>query len=277
MKPIITNNFKKINNIVLFPHRLGQKKLGVEQTPRIIENYLHPIKNTFFDVACKGNLYKNLNYLHQTNKLIESPKINIGGDHSMAIGSVSSSIIKYPNLKLIWIDAHADINTYETSETKNYHGMPLSFLTNLDKYHEFNFIKNTIPLQNILYIGIRDLDSYEKYIIKKHNMNVLTVSDIRYSLQDSLKKITNFINRNPIHISLDVDSMDPSVLPCTGTPVYNGFYLNEIINIIHTLKKENIVNIDFTELNLVLGTIENSKTCLMNSLTILNELTDIHP
>ena len=76
----------------------------------------------------------------------------------MAISTVDSSLNKYKDLKVIWIDAHPDINSFKSSKTKNFHGMPLSFLTGMDYNPKFNFIKNILPIKNILYIGIRKIN-----------------------------------------------------------------------------------------------------------------------
>ena len=253
-----------------------KKKPGVANTPHIIKNILHPSRNIFFNIPCKKNLYSNLDHLYKINNSIPTPKINIGGDHSMALGTVVSSLCRYPNMKLIWIDAHPDINTYEKSASGNFHGMPLSFLTNLENQKKFPFIQNYLPFKNILYIGIRDIDPFEKEIIEKYNINLLTVSEIQNSLSSSLKKITSFIDNSPIHISLDVDGLDPSIIPCTGTPVKGGFNLSEILDIISILKRENIINMDFAELNLELGNQSEKIKSLDNSLTILNEFVQLN-
>ena len=68
--------------------------------------------------------------------------INIGGDHSMSIATIASTLNKYPNTKVIYFDAHADLNTYKSSKSKHYHGMPLSFITGIDHHKKFSFIKN---------------------------------------------------------------------------------------------------------------------------------------
>ena len=138
------------------------------------------------------------------------------------------------------------------------------------------YIKNYIPFKNIMYIGIRDIDPFEKEIIEKYNINLLTVSEIQNSLSSSLKKITSFIDNSPIHISMDVDSLDPSIIPCTGTPVEGGFMLSEVLDIVSILKRENIINMDFTELNLELGNKSEKIKSLDNSLTILNEFVHLN-
>ena len=123
--------------LIYFPHRLGQTKFGVEKTP---DYFKRMTLNPFVDVQCSNNLrfkqenlIKNLRNLYTVNSRIGGEKINIGGDHSMAIATVADSLnrVKQNDLKLLWFDAHPDINTYNASETKNYHGMPLAYLSGL--------------------------------------------------------------------------------------------------------------------------------------------------
>ena len=100
-------------------------------------NNFHNLENKL--KGKKGQIV-NLEILYQTNKSISGKRINIGGDHSMAIASVADSLQKYNDLKVIWIDAHPDINTRKSSSTQNYHGMPLAFLSGLDVYPELDYL-----------------------------------------------------------------------------------------------------------------------------------------
>ena len=164
----------KIINI----HRDGQKKLGVDKTPFFLKPlFRHDSK--IINTPVNSDLHTNIYNLYQKNVLTNGRRVNIGGDHSMSIATVSDSIRRYPNLKLIWMDAHADINTYNESTTKNYHGMPLSILTGIEKNPSLKFIKTNINLKNILYIGLRDIDLFEQKIITNNNMNVITIDDIQ--------------------------------------------------------------------------------------------------
>jgi arginase len=243
-----------LKNIILFPHKLGQLKNGVEKTPKLLNCLLKNKNNNFYYVKCGStNMYSNLLNLYNMNDKINEPKINIGGDHSMSIATVANSLNKNKDLKVIWFDAHADINTRQSSLTNNYHGMGLSFLTGLDKDKKFNYIDKLLPFKNLLYIGVRDVDKFEQNIINEHNLNIITVNNIRNDLDKSIKQINNFIGNNKIHISFDVDVMDPSVVYSTGTPVDNGLLLDETIEIFNKLNDKNLVNMDLTELNLNIG------------------------
>ena len=106
-------------NVVLFLHKEGQKKIGVDKAPLLIKKNIN--SKNLYKIRSMNNIYKNLENLYDNNKSINEPILNIGGDHSMAISTVADSLNKHKNLKLIWIDAHCDINTYQSSITKNFH------------------------------------------------------------------------------------------------------------------------------------------------------------
>tara|TARA_B100001758_G_scaffold246851_1_gene262992 strand:- start:1086 stop:1877 length:792 start_codon:yes stop_codon:yes gene_type:complete len=242
-------------NIILFPHRAGQKRPGVDKTPYFIKSLLHPHCKVI-DTPVKSDLQTNLYNLYQKNVLTTGPRVNIGGDHSMSIATVADSIRRYPNLKLIWMDAHADINTYDKSTTKNFHGMPLSILTGIEKDPSLNFIKQYINPSNILYVGIRDIDPFELDIIRKYNMKVITIEDMHNNNNNVWGRISEFIGDNPVHFSFDVDVLDPSIMPSTGTSVEHGLQLEPCKYIVDNMIRKQMVSIDLTELNLTVGHIE---------------------
>ena len=162
------------NRIVYFPHKLGQLKDGVNKTPLIMKNFFWR-DCASFELEDSNDLFCNLQNLFKINNSFKEKRINIGGDHSISIATVAHTFNNFPKSKVIWVDAHADINTYHSSISKNYHGMPLSFLTGLCKSENFDFIKNYVPFENILYFGVRDLDSFEKFIIRERNIDLITI------------------------------------------------------------------------------------------------------
>ena len=192
-------------NIILFFHSLGQTKLGAEQAPRYLNKYINRKKHIIHKVGNTGNMYKNINNLYVKNSNIAGKLINIGGDHSMAIATIADTLNKHANAKVIYFDAHADINTFKSSNSKHYHGMPLSFITGLDSDKRFPFIKNKLPFENILYIGSRCWDLFEIDEVYKKNIKFLTPDDINDNFKDSLAKILDFVGDSPIHVSFDVD------------------------------------------------------------------------
>ena len=157
---VVEHKFKKI---VLYPESLGQNKPGVDKTPSKFSKLINHKDHSFIKTKMTNNLYKNLINLYNVNKAIKGRKINIGGDHSMAIATMADTLNQHPNAKVIYFDAHGDINTYESALAKNYHAMPLSFITGLDKdaNNDFPFIKHKLNLSNLLFVGTRCLDPFE--------------------------------------------------------------------------------------------------------------------
>jgi arginase len=251
--------------IILFPHSLGQTKLGTEKAPKYLSKYINKKTHTIKKVKNTGNLFKNIEDLYKANNNSTGKIINIGGDHSMSIATIADTLNKYPNAKVVYFDAHADINTYKSSKSKHYHGMPLSFVTGLDSNPHFSFIKNKLPFENILYIGSRCWDPFEVDTVYKKNIKFLTPDEINKNFTESLNKILNFVGDGPVHVSFDVDSIDPKYIPSTGTPVKNGIELSKAITILDKLNSGNIVNFDITELNMKLGKHEEGKKSGINT------------
>lgn len=175
----------------------------------------------------------------------------LGGDHSVSSSSVLASLVKYPDLEVIWVDAHPDINTYSSSWSGNRHGCPLSICTGLEQEHWGS--RMNIPdldFSKITYCGIRDIDDFEAATIKENNIRVLNVKDtIEY-----IKTVNK-----PMHISFDVDALDPSILDSTGTPVPEGLTIEEVRNIIvAALDTDDLVSLDVVEFNTMLGDKDDS-------------------
>lgn len=264
-------NKTDINNFILFQSSLGQTRDGVELSPSYIVNHIKRKKHRIINqVSITHDMFENINSLYTTNSHIRGPRINIGGDHTMAIATIAHSLNNYDDLKVIYFDAHADINTLEKSESKHYHGMPLSFVTGLDDDKKFRFIKNKLKFENLLYIGSRCLDKFEVDEIYKQNIKYLTSDDINNNYEDSINKIVDFVGNSPLHISFDVDAIDPEYIPSTGTPVKNGVDLQTAINTLDVLRTKKLVSLDITELNLKLGTSSESKKSIKNTLRLFN-------
>lgn len=254
---------------ILYPCSLGQLKKGVSNTPNILKRFVDP-KNVY-NVNCTNNIYKNLNRLYIKNSKLRGKRINIGGDHSMSIATVGYSLNKVYNLKVIWFDAHPDINTSYSTSTNNIHGMPLGFLTGLDYNPYFHFIKNFIKFENILYIGLRDIDKFEKNILNICKIKSITCDEVNNNPEIALLKINQFINSDSFHLSFDVDCMDPSVIKSTGTPVNNGIKLQPMKMILNDLmNKNNMINMDITELNMDIGSLDEKKKSLTSLLHLID-------
>lgn len=260
-------------NIVMFPSRLGQPLYGVEQTPKLLRLFLNK-DNRFYNIKSTKRLDQNLFNLYSQLHNMDEKRIVLGGDHSMSIATVADSLNRNPKTKVLWIDAHADINTPQASVSKNVHGMPLAFLTGLATQHEllnYTFIKNKLDFQNLMYIGLRDIDPFEKMILEEKNINVITVNELETNFDKTLLEIEKFISYDDIHISFDVDSLDPKVLPCTGTKADQGISLHSAKHIMDFLNRYHIMNMDVTELNLNIGDKDDKITSLQNLFYILEK------
>mmetsp|Transcript_30498 Transcript_30498/g.41476 ORF Transcript_30498/g.41476 Transcript_30498/m.41476 type:complete len:211 (-) Transcript_30498:157-789(-) len=170
----------------------------------------------------------------------------LGGDHSVSSSSVLASMHKHPKLKVIWIDAHPDIHTYNSSVSGNTHGMPLSIATGLEKKHwasRMNLRK--LDFEDLVYVGIRDIDEFEGQTIKENNIKHYSVDQVL----DYIRKVDE-----PIHISFDIDALDPSYVSSTGTRVANGLHPDEVrIMIEEACVDEKLVSLDVVEFNGELG------------------------
>ena len=257
--------------IILFPHNLGQTKTGTEKAPAQLNKFINNKKHKITRVKNTGDLFTNINDLYAANAKLKGPIINIGGDHSMAIATIADTLNKYPDAKVVYFDAHADINTYERSNSKHYHGMPLSFVTGIDKDDRFSFIKNKLPFKNLLYIGSRCWDLFEVDEVYKKNIKFLTPDKINNNYEESLNKIMDFVGNSPVHVSFDVDSIDPKYIPSTGTPVKNGVKLDNAIKILDNLNSTNIVNMDITELNTSLGSAKDGDKSVKNTAALFHK------
>ncbi|KAF3923228.1 Arginase-1 [Orbilia brochopaga] len=185
--------------------------------------------------------------------------LTLGGDHSIAIGSISGVArgirerLDKP-LAVIWVDAHADINTFQTSPSGNVHGMPVAFLTGLCKHDIFSWLKDEhlIPLTKLVYIGLRDVDSGEKKILRENKIKAFSMHDIdRHGIGKVIDMALEYIGDDiPIHLSFDVDALDPVHAPSTGTPVRGGLTLREGDFICESLHETGrLVGMDLVEVN----------------------------
>jgi len=203
----------------------------------------------------------NTNLAHQVYNALASGNfpLVVGGDHSLGLGSISGASRFHKNLGVVWIDAHGDINTHETSHSGNIHGMPLAAamgigsedLTNV--YYKGSKIKS----ENIFIVGARDLDAGEVELIKEKNLNVYTSEDVRNrGIESIMEEINDKLRANQVdavHISFDIDSLDSELVPGTGTPVGDGMTLEQVKYTLKYLMETKLVkSMDVAELNTLL-------------------------
>lgn len=271
-------------SLIGMPLFYGCDRLGVEKGPEVLrqsniktifeEN--HTVKD-LGDIEVQAvdpsNKYLNnskMKYLDQVidantklaNKVYESLQMNnlpfvIGGDHSLALGSLAG-VSKYYNgdLAVIWIDAHGDINTHETSPTGNIHGMPLAASMGIGYEKLTQILTDNIKVkpENVFILACRDLDKGELDLIEKLDINVWNIDTIKSkSAKTVVEEVLALIEKkgiSNIHLSYDIDCLDPEYVPGTGTPVDNGLTFDESSTILKGLFNTSLIRaIDFVEFN----------------------------
>ncbi len=257
-------------SIIGFPMDLGADRRGVDMGPSAlrIAGLQTKLEELGYKVEDNGDIkieimekqkiknpkLKYLDEIIKTSKLLADKvervlekgdfPICIGGDHSMALGTISGIASyckkKKQTLGVIWIDAHSDMNTDETSPSGNIHGMPLAALLGLGCDELVNFLGYSpkILAENCALIGIRSVDEAEKINIKKLKIPIYTMNDIdKLGIHRIIAKVLKqFLEKvDHIHISFDVDSVDPSVAPGVGTPVSGGLSYREAHLLMETI------------------------------------------
>ncbi len=205
----------------------------------------------------------------------------LGGDHSIAVGSISGVAAHFrkeekKQVGFIWLDAHGDMNTPESSPSGNVHGMPLASIMGYGppELVELMGFKPKVEPQNIVLVGIRDLDSQEKKLVKKSGVHVLTMRDIdergmREVMSDALKYAMD--DTDGIAVSLDMDFVDPSDAPGVGTPVRGGVTYREAHLAMEMIAdSEAMVSLEIVEINPVID--EHNRTALLGVELVLSGL-----
>jgi arginase len=180
----------------------------------------------------------------------------LGGDHSIAVGTVAAVSGGDP-IGLIWIDAHGDFNTPETSPSGNIHGMPLAALIGEGHPSLVNVGRPGMKVhpENVVLIGQRDLDPTEKKRLKKSGITVFTMRDIDEQGISSVanKAIMKFAHLKRIHLTVDMDALDPVEAPGVGTPVPGGISYREAHLLMEILADSGkVASMDLVEVNPIL-------------------------
>ncbi len=180
----------------------------------------------------------------------------LGGDHSIAVGTIGGVTHDAP-AGVLWIDAHGDFNTPETSPSGNLHGMPLAALMGLGapELVELGRPGPKLTAPDVVLIGIRDLDSEERKLLKKSGVSIYTMREIdeRGIAEVAREALRQLRHHNRLHVSLDMDSLDPVEAPGVGTPVPGGLTYREahlLMEIIADTGK--VGSIDVVEINPIL-------------------------
>jgi len=213
----------------------------------------------------KDNKRKNLKKLNEFNeklynivlKSIDDGKFPfvIGGDHSLVIASALASIKKNNSLGIIWIDAHGDFNTFDTTMTGNIHGLPLAAIAGYEKRELVSFHNgNHYRYENTVIVGGRDIDPLEVENLKDAGVKVFTTEDIR---KDGMEKVMEEAIRiasngtEGIHMSYDLDVIDPKLAPGVSIPAVDGINLDEAYEAVDMIikHKDKVKSLDLVEYN----------------------------
>lgn len=266
-----------INGARLGPIELT-KNLKNSNINNIFTLQYHDIRKDTSNCNKRKNLDEINKFNEQLYSLISSSldnhklPITIGGDHSLAIATALASIKKYNNMGIIWFDSHGDFNTFDTTISGNIHGLPLAVITNYEKkylsdFHSGNFYNP----QNTVIVGARDIDTLEIENLKEAGVTIFSTDDVKKQGADVVTRKAFEIassNTNGVHISYDIDLIDPEVAPGVSIPAVNGINIEEAFLIVQTIiKKKNLVkSIDIVEYNPTLDIDNKTKNIALNIL-----------
>ncbi|MFY4776626.1 arginase [Metabacillus sp. RGM 3146] len=283
----MTNNI----SIIGVPMDLGQTRRGVDMGPSAIRyaGIIELLERLDYKIEDLGDIQigkrernnhepnhklKNLKAVAEASEQLASKVDEVissgsfplvfGGDHSIAIGTLAGVSKHYENLGVIWYDAHGDLNTEETSPSGNIHGMPLAVSLGLGD-SSLTGIAGSSPKirpENVVIIGARSLDEGERELIKEHGIKVFTMHEIdRMGMAAVIEETISYLKdkTDGVHLSLDLDGLDPLDAPGVGTPVIGGISYRESHLAMEMLAEANMItSAEFVEVNPILD--ERNKT-----------------
>ncbi len=221
----------------------------------------------------------------------------LSGDHSTAIGTIAGIKTAFPSLEMgvVWFDAHTDIHSPFTTHSGNMHGMPLSAATHLDNtqyqrqtltayektlWNEIKSLGPTKPLvelENVVFVGIRDMEQEEQNLVKSRDCLILDAEYVQaQTTTELLNKTKNHLRHcDVIYLSFDIDCLDKSLVPGTGTPVDHGPDAQKVMELVSQLSMwDRIACFELSEVNPILDpsgkTLDISTKIARNALSFLN-------
>ncbi|RMG65525.1 MAG: arginase [Calditrichaeota bacterium] len=266
--------------IIGVPMDLGQSRRGVDMGPSAVRyaGLLERIRRLGFAVEDLGNVEVSvrdtlpaeggLAYLpsivHTCNLVAEQGRQSIadgkmpvflGGDHSIAMGTVAG-VQAGESVGVIWVDAHGDCNTPETSPSGNIHGMPLAALMGFGWEEMINVGGPGAKLrpEDVVMIGVRDLDPGEKTFLRQQGVTVFTMREIdERGIGQVAREALSRLPHGRLHVSLDMDVLDPWEAPGVGTPVPGGLTYREAHLLMELLCDDGrVASLDVVEINPIL-------------------------
>ncbi|HEY9841181.1 MAG: arginase [Candidatus Sericytochromatia bacterium] len=275
-------------SVIGAPLDLGAGHRGVDAGPSAfrIAGLVQAIKDMGYPVTDEGNIQvqipetlpegqANAKYLEEIADACESQRLKVcealkkgnfplvlGGDHSIAIGTIAALSSFYreqdQEIGVIWVDAHADMNTPDTTHSGNIHGMPLAVALGRGAAELVNLggFSPKITPDHVVLIGIRDLDIEEKRTVKELGVKAFTMTDIdELGMSTVIRQAIEIAGSGTagIHLSFDFDGLDPEVAPGVGTPVKGGIRYREA----HLLMEKialtgRMIGLEMVELNPIL-------------------------
>jgi len=270
-------------SIIGVPLDLGADRRGVDMGPSAIRyaGVVSRLQGMGFQIEDKGDIpvirpqafteTDNHKYLHEVvdanTKLAEAVSgvmaegrfpLVLGGDHAIALGTIAGVAKHVKNLGVIWFDAHGDLNTGETSPSGNIHGMPLAASLGYGHPQLVNIggFAPKIKPENVVIIGARDLDPGERALIKEIGIKVFTMHEIdKLGMARVMEEAIQHVSRHTdgVHLSLDLDGLDPHDAPGVGTPVIGGISYREGHLALEMLADADILcSAEFVEVNPIL-------------------------
>lgn len=288
--------------LIGFPMFYGCDRPGVEQGPDKLRAHglVEIFEKNLNDVNDRGNIeveqvgtemkyasHPSMKYLKQVvagnehlAKAVESSlregrlPFTVGGDHSLGLGSLAGVHgATEEDFAVIWIDAHADLNVTETSPSGNIHGMPLGASAGLgDEILTALYEKGQkVKPENIYILGLRSVDEGEEVIIREQGIKIWRMTDIKEKgMAAVIQELLSALKESQVqhvHLSYDIDSLDKTLVPGTGTPVEDGLGIEESQDLIRAILGTKLVgSIDFVEFNPV---IDRENQTLNSCLTML--------
>lgn len=273
-------------DVIGVPVDLGADRRGVDMGPSAIRysGLMQAIKSLNIHYRDLGNIPVPVPESHQENSSVkpkyvkEITDINealfhivrkslkegnmplvLGGDHSIATGTLIGVQSVYKNIGVIWVDAHGDFNTEETTMSGNLHGMSLAAAAGIGMSEMTRFkpeYVGYIDPRKIAIVGARSLDPEEAILLKKSGVSVFTIEDIdMYGLRAIVQKAINVVEENTegFHLSFDMDVVTPTDAPGVGTPVKGGLTYREAHLLAEMLSvRSKLVSMEFVEVNPIL-------------------------
>lgn len=274
--------------VIGVPMDLGADRRGVDMGPSAIRyaNLQGKLQQIGFEVEDIGNLQvptpetyeigdTKLKYLSEIVRVNEElaqtvshvmekgrfPLV-LGGDHSIAIGTIAGVSRLQKRTGVIWFDAHGDLNTAETSPSGNIHGMPLAASLGLGHPDLTNCAGEgpKVSPEHVALIGVRSLDEGEKRTIQENGIHVFTMHEIdRMGMAKVVEEALNIVTNGTdgVHLSLDLDGIDPNEAPGVGTPVAGGVTYRESHLALEIISQADVLtSAEFVEVNPILD-VEN--------------------